>query len=451
MFLIKEIKQDNSICYEKVNMTNDGKVTLKRMVKFPLYQYDYEGFIFFTLYDNEMQIVEDFFNYINYEIRDNPLTTRRQAATALKLFYCYLSIYNLEKESLSLKDIQEMVRFLKGVNVSPTTELPLTIRSNNTVNIYLATIRNYFMFLNIQNDALTQTKTQLSEKIIEGEFILQKRNVSYSSNLKSNKKINEVSPYISPDEFQKLFEIALEAKDETAQILLHLMYGYGLRIGECLGLTIEDIQEVYVDKKLVPIIYIRNRLSDKNFQYAKGHMHVCSPDQYKTSEYISSKQKVIISYYLYEKIINYVENIHGDAISKHNKNYETTCADIVSLRNIPDENHYIFLTKQGKVLSAETWNYTLKKYFKEANIPLDNGRKEKNLNHRLRHGFAMFHARFSEHPVNSLELQKMMRHSSVSSTMIYYNLTDEDKYEIQKEYQNELYEAIPELKGEFNS
>ena len=60
----------------------------------------------------------------------------------------------------------------------------------------------------------------------------------------------------------------------------------------------------------------------------------------------------------------------------------------------------------------------------------------------------MFHARFSEHPVDVLTLQKLLRHKSISSTMIYYNPTIEDEFNIKTEFQNELYSMIPELKGD---
>lgn len=69
---------------------------------------------------------------------------------------------------------------------------------------------------------------------------------------------------------------------------------------------------------------------------------------------------------------------------------------------------------------------------------------------KVEHGFAMFHARFSKHPADTLSLQKMMRHKSISSTMVYYNPTPEDEYKIKMEFQKELYDMIPELKEGLN-
>lgn len=149
---------------------------------------------------------------------------------------------------------------------------------------------------------------------------------------------------------------------------------------------------------------------------------------------------------MYEEILEYIEESHSKFIEKYPRNYINTYADMVSYNNELESNHYIFLNRYGRILSDQTWGNKLKKYFIAANIPLDIGVKKNNLSHRFRHGFAMFHARFSEHPVDVLTLQKLMRHKNISSTMIYYNLTEEDELQIKTEFQEELYNLIPELK-----
>ena len=88
----------------------------------------------------------------------------------------------------------------------------------------------------------------------------------------------------------------------------------------------------------------------------------------------------------------------------------------------------------------------MKKYLEVAGIPIDVDVRDNNLSHRFRHGFAMFHARFSKHRADVLSLQKMLRHKSLSSTMVYYNPTPEDEFKIKMEFQKELYDMIPELK-----
>ena len=228
------------------------------------------------------------------------------------------------------------------------------------------------------------------------------------------------------------------------------MYGYGLRLGECLGLTMEDITETHVNGKLVPVLLIRNRMSDAKYQYAKNLLHVSNKNQYRSRDYQLSRWKIIITYELYEELIGYIESAHSSAMEKYPDNYEKGAADIVSVLDAPESNHYVFLNRYGRVLNDQTWNAHLKNYFSEAGIPIDHDVREKNLSHRFRHGFAMFHARFSEHPVAALELSRMMRHKNILSTMVYYNPTFEDELKTKTEFQNELYTLIPELKEPFN-
>ena len=133
------------------------------------------------------------------------------------------------------------------------------------------------------------------------------------------------------------------------------------------------------------------------------------------------------------------------------QNYQTCIADIVDpesfkKKGLPD-NRYIFVNHLGKRLSAQLWGQRLKKYFLQAGIAIDTERKENNLSHRFRHGFAMMHARYMDPPVPLHELQKMMRHRSVSSTLIYFTSTLEDEYDYKTKLQNKFYDSNPILKG----
>lgn len=56
------------------------------------------------------------------------------------------------------------------------------------------------------------------------------------------------------------------------------MYEKGLRIGEVLGLTIEDIKD--------ECIIIRNRISDKEDQHSKCLYQPANKNEYKGSKYL---------------------------------------------------------------------------------------------------------------------------------------------------------------------
>jgi hypothetical protein len=63
------------------------------------------------------------------------------------------------------------------------------------------------------------------------------------------------------------------------------MYEGGLRIGEALGLTADDIRVEEVDGEYIGVVYIKNRVSDKSYQRAKTAMKVFDKREYSSKEY----------------------------------------------------------------------------------------------------------------------------------------------------------------------
>lgn len=446
IILYSEIKIGQQSVFEKHALEDDGKEIFRRRVRFPLFQQVNNGFTYFVLYNDDMEIISDFYEYLNFDISDSPITTRTKAAFSIRLLYCFLALANYNVCKITDSILKEYQFFLRGIGSINSQYSMKTQRSSNTINGYLATYRSFFSKRKIPCEPLFRAHTTFVENCIGNDYLARTERIKYSSNLKAQEYGEQSIPkYIGPGDFKTIYKIALYANDKLAIIILHLMYAYGLRLGEVLGLTLEDIKEIRIDGKFVPVLILRNRLSDKKFQYAKGCKHALDTKQYHTKDYTSSRQQVIITYDMYEQLIEYIETTHMTAMENYPQNYETGSADIVSIIDKPDNNHYVFLNRYGRILSDQTWNNLLKKYFAMAKIPIDTDVRENNLSHRFRHGFAMFHARFSEHPVNVLELQKLMRHKSISSTMLYYNPTPEDELKTKTEYQTELYKMIPEL------
>ena len=446
MIFYSEEKYGHQSIFIKTVLNDDKEIIGQRIVTMPLYTVEKNGFTYFVLYDDEMNLIKPFYQYLNFTLRESPLTTRSKTAFSIRLLYCFLALHKYDIRQINPIRLRELTFFLRGINTNPEEYSMKTQRSNSTVNGYLSTYRTYFVDAKIKCDALFKSHTVNSSSTI-GEFTSNVERKVYDNNLRtSNPNADSVPKYISPEEFKKLYQLALDKKDTTAALIMHLMYGYGFRLGEVLGLTIEDITERREHGKYIPVIYLRNRMSDKKFQFAKNLPHVIDKRQYRTADYSHANTRVTITYDLYEKLIDYVENIHPIAIEKYPNNYDAGYADVASIYDRPETNHYVFLNRYGKVLSDQTWNNCLKKYFIEAGIPLDREFRENNLSHRFRHGFAMFHAHFSKHPVKVLDLQKLMRHKAVSSTMVYYNPTIEDELKITEEFQEEFYSMMPELK-----
>ena len=122
----------------------------------------------------------------------------------------------------------------------------------------------------------------------------------------------------------------------------------------------------------------------------------------------------------------------------------TFTADKTTFDKYSEDNYYIFLNSLGKVISEQSWNNYIRDVFKSVDIPIDIESKKTNLSHRFRHGYAMFEVQHKK--TNILESQKLMRHASISSTMVYFNPTESDEAKIKNDFVNELYELIPGLK-----
>lgn len=434
--------------YQKHIIRDDGSEAYSRSAIFPFFHVIKDGFEYIIPYNDDMIPIPEAFDYLNYDMADRPITSRTQAATAIRILYCYLSLANIDIHNIDSEILRGLIRFIRGVGTVQERFKMDTIRSAGTVNIYLAIYRTFFTAREIECEPLFQRSVTHSTMSTDDAGIpTYTEHYTMKANLKTKQYEDRGIPkYISPEQFAKLYKQALKDKDLCALVIMRLGYGYGLRLGEILGLTLEDITEVSIDNQITPVLFIRNRLSDKDFQFGKNLMHPTDKRQYNSKDYRNARHRIIISDDMYELILQYIETEHARMLKTRPDNYRMTVADMVSKNADIEENHYVFLNRYGKILSDQTWGNILKRYFAKAAIPIDRNTKEGNLSHRFRHGFAMYHAHFSEHPWTALKLQHAMRHRSIRSTLIYYNLTEEDERREKEAMQNELYETIPELK-----
>ena len=126
------------------------------------------------------------------------------------------------------------------------------------------------------------------------------------------------------------------------------------------------------------------------------------------------------------------------------KRLEKLRADTVVKDKYAGPNYYIFVGSRGGRLSDVAWNRYLKKVFEEAGIAVDKRVRQHNLNHRLRHGYAMFLVKYLHLPVRDVMIR--MRHKYVTSSMVYYNPTEADEFELKTRLAETIYDVIPALK-----
>ena len=111
-----------------------------------------------------------------------------------------------------------------------------------------------------------------------------------------------------------------------------------------------------------------------------------------------------------------------------------------------NNNQYIFLNKNGYPLSSSGWNKQLKEIFIANNLSIDKEVKKNNLSHRFRHGYAMY---LIDEEKRSIEYVKdKMRHSSINSTLVYYNPREEEKLKNTRSIEEVLRQKLEDKKYE---
>ncbi|MFD1707527.1 tyrosine-type recombinase/integrase [Siminovitchia sediminis] len=404
---------------------------------------------YFIITDLNGRLIDDANIYLNKTIGDAEHSKRQNAYTALKLFYSFLQLEHYDDpQDITEDDIRNFRLFLEGGQKEGSLrKLDIQRRGNSTFNIYLSVYRDFYkQMYGLINLSIFDT---VSIGTAYGDGFLAHAKNTTQEKYKSNKKVAEkqsIPKYIKHDQYEKIIELIEEKYSLREEVIIQLMYKYGLRLGEVLGLTFEDIMPSYLDGKFDLII--RNRISDKPDQKAKGTPSPKLADHYKDSWYTEEGigyQKVLIEEYMAEMIYEYIDESRDDIIlSKSAKKRENlknkAAADRVGTAPLlNNENQYIFLNHQHYTpLTQGGWNYVLREIFKSVGIQIDKGVKKENLSHRFRHGFAMVMVKKGYQIV---ELQKALRHASPMSCEAYYNPDDKDKAELLRKNHERLEES----------
>ena len=442
----------NKNLYTRIDTDIYGKEVLHRTSSYDVVQCFVDGRTTFSLLDENGRTNSLFNNYINKTMVEDrrSVNSRRKNAEVLAKFYSFLDLMGYSESILGYNEIMQLRTFFQGNGKTGC--------KNDTVNAYLSIVRDFFK------------KNKINCEALFSQHIVQSRNdndfrdtnvfYAYDTNLPVNPHKNERVPkYVSFNDYIRLIQIAQGKGDWNGVMLMHLMYRYGMRLGECLGLTEEDFVYKRIKGEDVPTLILRNRLSDESWQHAKRRIIPYQPLDYSKKEYIEQWRDDDFSHiYLTESgdfvVVFKKFLVQGRENAEQNSpdNYKSCEADVVCPSEFKlDKNHYIFVNRLGKRLSAQLWGHTLRQYFIEAGIPVDREVKSNNLSHRFRHGFAMARVRDLDPPMPLHILQKEMRHACISSTMIYLNPTIEDEFNYKTKMQKQLYDRNPELQKVLNN
>lgn len=441
MYKIIEKQNSSGTCYEMQTYDSQNNLVDTRLVQVNSYNtVSDDGTSMIMLYDSRMQPIEDAIRFLNF----GGMTGQSQnyvflATTALKFLYAYLDIYGIRLQDMTKKEATGFIDFLKGISregLLYNTELT-TKRKNETVSSYIKVARKYVEYLGYDKHILL-SKSKSFKTIIMPESDGAKTIQSYDVSIKTPKRIDYVPAYVNIKEYKAL----LKATEDTTtplrdRIICRLLFEHGLRIGEVFGLTLEDIKSK--ENKDFTVQYrleIRNRLSDTKEQNAKSAMNVTSADTYKDPDYTRKGigyQTIIIGEDLAMELLEYINTVHDSDNKRYMERRDTfATADSVPFGN-PDikHNYYIFLNTLGRPLSENMWNKNLRVIFRKAGLAVDEGVRKNNLNHRLRHGYAMYLSNVLHLP--DFDVKTLMRHKNLSTTAIYHNPTPEDTERLQEQ------------------
>lgn len=374
-------------------------------------------------------------------IKSDSYNTKESIVYALKLLYIYIELFKIDLLDISLEEARRFKRFLHGIaeGKGGVTFQLNTSRSDKVVDALLGVYRGFYEYLG-RIDSPFHLKRMRGDK---AEYVLQ------SNKRYTNKRIPR---YIKPHQFNQIIRVIRKDYTVREEVIVRLMFECGMRIGEVLGLTIEDIDvdriHELADDQVGQII-IRNRLTDKSFQCAKTCEKVKSRRTYKSKDYLtegSGFQKVSPSVTLLKKMAEYIDSCFEKFTRITEENYlEYSKADqVTGGEYLENGNFYIFLNKDGKPLGISGWNKVVREIFLKAGLELDVGSRKHNLNHRFRHGYAMYLKVYEGY--GSLDMQRALRHDKIESVEIYFRPDEEDEYQASQMITKSMYELCPLLK-----
>lgn len=364
---------------------------------------------------------------------------------ALKPLLIYETVNGKKDDKIfNEKETEELINFMAGIDfIGEGIKYCFTVKRNiSTVKDYFVKLIRYGGIKTVYNDG-----DDISELYNAIEKIYSQKPRDY---------INAPKDFITPNEYERLNEYAGGSDNPCYGIIMKLLYQYGMRIGEILGLTCEDIKKERKEPSYTQLfqknsdsnneeddvrftyeIWIRNRGSDKIYQHAQSLIREETMADGKTKRKYSKDFDIIfINEEFYEEILHYI-GIISDRMKEGN--YRKHIIADTKQNNEDYRNFYIMLdltAKNGKLrlLSLDAWNSFLIEAFNNCSIKYD-FKMKKTLSKVVRNGYGRFHAIFSDSPKEPEELCRMMRYSKVSQVLKYYSEIETEK-ELEYEFES---------------
>lgn len=302
--------------------------------------------------------------------------------------------------------VDELILFLLGEPYTSKKgyQFDLSVkRSASTVKDYFSSYNNFISEMGFRVSYADWNYKRIQEKI------------KLKATIKPEK--TKGVEYITPNEYELLLKNS-ESEGLNIQLVLKLMYEYGLRLGEVLGLTNEDV----VEEDSAFVIYIRNRTSDRLYQVAYGLKKINERMDFPHDNQKDIQWRIEISEDIYKCLKTLLSEIN-EYIYDLGYRVQGLRAKSIDL-NYSDINLYLFYKefknmKKIALLSDQTFNNVLISLYNKAGIDYDINSKS-TLSRRIRNGFAMYHVKYAETKATPEELQEKLRVASIATVSQYY-------------------------------
>ena len=251
----------------------------------------------YVVMDEEGKLVGPIVQYLKYLDRiGSARNTLRSYATALRLYWEFLSQEQLDWQHITLDDLSRFVLWLKlpsgSLKVLPAHTVEQA-RSDRTINHTLTVIRGFYDYQWRMEEVSTNLKDKTTTSL-PGRFRRYKgflhhitKGSPIAKNILKQKEEKRHHPKIvTRDQVQMLLDACTNQRD---RLLVWLLYESAMRIGEVLALFVEDV-DVAENR-----IHIRDRGPLENGAEIKT---------------IHSPRPIDLSNELIDEIVDYVSKVH---------------------------------------------------------------------------------------------------------------------------------------------
>ena len=368
-----------------------------------------DAFTIFIFDDNGIDLKKAY-HFLNDRKAGIADSSRLALAKELRVFFDYADIIEKPLNQFNYTDFIKLSGFLEGhCQNSPESIFYLDTDKNVTsVNSILRTLQQYLKYCRSQNQKIID-RVVTKSAMPRGKNSECPRFISYADMMRIHRyTLNDAS---LSEETRKKYDV-----------IYRMMFDCGLRIGECLGATVEDFKAGYNSEgELVHYFIVRNRASDRLSQHAKRCMQTKSKVAYESPNYRIKNygyQEVLIPETLYTDIMDYYDKA---TMRFYREDRYMPEADSVTS---DDKNYYIFANENVPTpLDKRVFSIYTRSMFEAVGLSVDTEKRDLNLFHRFRHGFCMWLIYVKKMPLSQAIIYT--RHRDVSGVQPYLNPTPE--------------------------